>query len=130
MPYPGTVLHDFCVKNDLIDAKRWADVHSYRGGSVLKETSFTHLELEKMRVLFKWHLNASLQNECSAEYQASINELEATCDEDWRGGIAEAMYHQRDQELDAKYRRRQVDHYITKAYVNMFWAGEYSYDIS
>lgn len=130
MPYPGTVLHDFVVNNDLIDPARWNDVRSYRGGSVLKEGSFTHLELEQMRVLFKWHLNVALENECSAEYQRNIEELEAMSKDDWMSGRAEEVYKQRDPELDRKFRELEVDHYITKKYVNMFWAREYNYDIS
>jgi radical SAM superfamily enzyme YgiQ (UPF0313 family) len=130
MPYPGTVLHDFCVHNDLIDPAKWDEVRSYRGGSVLKETSFRHLDLEKMRVLFKWHLNVALDNECSAEYRAHIDRLEALSADDWLNGRAEEAYHERDPILDKRYRELEVDHYITKKYINMFWAKEYGYDIS
>jgi radical SAM superfamily enzyme YgiQ (UPF0313 family) len=130
MPYPGTVLHDFCVNNDLIDPQKWDEVRSYRGGSVLKEKSFTYLELEKMRVLFKWHLNVALDNECSSEYQREIDTLDALSPEDWMAGKAEEAYYERDPELDKRFREREVDHYITKKYVNMFWAKEYGYDIS
>jgi radical SAM superfamily enzyme YgiQ (UPF0313 family) len=130
MPYPGTVLHDFCVNNDLIDPSKWDEVRSYRGGSVLKETSFSYLELEKVRVLFKWHLNVALENECSAEYRKNIEELESFGADDWLGGKAEEAYHERDPILDKRFRERTVDHYITKKYVNMFWAKEYAYDIS
>lgn len=130
MPYPGTVLYDFCVNNDLIDEQKWNEVRSYRGGSVLKETSFTYLALEKMRVLFKWHLNAALENECSSEYQRNIDELEAMSDDDWKNGNAESEYNARDPEIDQRFRSLEVDHYITKKYINMFWAKEYNYDIS
>jgi len=130
MPYPGTVLHDFCIKNDLIDSTKWDDVRSYRGGSVLKEASFTYLELQQIRLLFKWHLNVALDNKCSAEYQRNIDELEAMSETDWFSGQVEQVQNERDQELDKKYRDRQVDHYITKKYVSMFWAKEYGYDIS
>jgi radical SAM superfamily enzyme YgiQ (UPF0313 family) len=130
MPYPGTVLHDFCVNNDLIDPQKWDEIRSYRGGSVLKETSFTYLELEKIRVLFKWHLNVALENECSDLYRKNIEELERLSPDDWFGGKAEEAFHQRDPELDQRFRERKVDHYITKKYVNMFWAKEYDYDIS
>lgn len=130
MPYPGTVLHDFCVNNDLIDPQKWDEVRSYRGGSVLKEGSFTYLELEKMRVMFKWHLNAELENDCSDEYQQYIDRLSARKDSDWFDGVAEDAFHELDRELDQRWRERKVDHYITKKYVNMFWAEEYDYDIS
>ncbi len=130
MPYPGTSLSDFCVANDLIDSRRWDDVHSYRGGSVLKEVSFSYLDLENMRVLFKWQLNAALGNDCSAEYQRNIDELEAMSPDDWFGGKVEDIYKVRDQELDDRFRRAEVDHYITKKYMNMFWAREYDFDIT
>ena len=112
------------------DPARWDDVRSYRGGSVLKETSFTHLDLERVRVLFKWHLNAALDNECSDEYQRNIDELEALGADEWLGGKVEERWKERDAELDRKYRDRGVDHYVTKKYVNMLWAGEYGHDLS
>jgi radical SAM superfamily enzyme YgiQ (UPF0313 family) len=130
MPYPGTVLHDFCVKNDLIDPGKWDEVRSYRGGSVLRETSFSRLDLEKIRVLFKWYLNSALQNDCSAEYQKNVDELEAMSDADWLNGKAEEVYQERDPVLDKRFRELEVDHYMTKKYINMFWAKEYDYDIS
>ena len=130
MPYPGTVLHDFCVSNELIDETKWDAVRSYRGGSVLKEISFTELELEKMRVLFRWHLNAALENECSPDYQRHIDELSEADEEDWLNGRVEEEFHRRDPDLDQRWREKRVDHYISKKYVNMLWAEEYAYDIS
>ncbi len=130
MPYPGTVLHDYCVNNNLIDETKWDAVRSYRGGSVLKEISFTYLELEKMRVLFKWHLNAALENECSKDYQKNIDELSHYDETAWTSGEVEEIYHQRDPLLDSHWRNERVDHYISKKYVNMLWAKEYDYDIS
>jgi radical SAM superfamily enzyme YgiQ (UPF0313 family) len=130
MPYPGTVLHDFCVNNDMIDTRKWNEVRSYRGGSVLKETTFTYLDLEKVRVLFKWYLNAALGNECSADYRRNSCELEAMSADDWFSGRAEEVYRERDPEIDQRYREREVDHYITKKYINMLFAKEYGFDIS
>jgi|GEM_PF-1399292 len=130
MPYPGTVLHDFCVNGGLIDPQRWNDIRSYRGGSVLKEGSFTYLELEKVRVLFKWQLNAALENECSDEYRKNVDDLEKMSEGDWMSGKAEEVYQEIDPKLDKRFRELEVDHYITKKYVNMFWAKEYGYDIS
>jgi len=51
-------------------------------------------------------------------------------EDDWMSGRVEEIWAQRDPELDAAWRRREVDHYISKKYVNMFWAKEYDYDIS
>jgi radical SAM superfamily enzyme YgiQ (UPF0313 family) len=130
MPYPGTVLHDYCVNNKLIDESKWDAVRSYRGGSVLKEISFTYLELEKMRVLFKWHLNAALENECSSDYQKNVDELSSYDEEAWTSGKVEEIYMQRDPVLDSYWRDRGIDHYISKKYVNMLWAREYDFDIS
>lgn len=130
MPYPGTVLHDFCVNNDLIDPQKWDEVRSYRGGSVLKEGSFNYLDLEKMRVMFKWHLNVALENDCSDDFAGYVKRLSARKDSDWFDGTAEDAFQEMDRELDQRWRERKVDHYITKKYVNMFWAEEYDYDIS
>jgi len=130
MPYPGTVLDEFCHKNNLIDDERWDEVRSYRGGTVLKETSFRHVDLERVRVMFRWYLNAALNNECSAEYQRHIDELSAISDERWMAGEVEPMWAEREAELDAKFRSEKVDHYIGKKYINMLWAKEYDYDIS
>src|SRR5262249_19240443 len=130
MPYPGTGLWDFCKKHDLMDETKWDEVRSYRGGTVLKETSFSHLDLEKIRVMFRWHLNEELNNDCSEEYGRNIRELGALPDDVWRSGEAEKLWRERENEIDEKYRRLKVDHYVGKKYVNMFWAKEYDYDLS
>ena len=130
MPYPGTGLWDFCAKNDLMDESKWDEVRSYRGGSVLKEKTFTHLELEKMRVMFRWHLNEHLGNECSEEYRRNITELSALPDDMWLSGEAEKLWRDRENELDEKYRHLTIDHYVGKKYVNIFWAKEYNYDLT
>jgi len=130
MPYPGTTLDEYCRKNNLVDEQRWDEVKSYRGGSVLNETSFKHVELEKARVMFRWHLNANLGNECSAEYQSHIDELARLSDDKWLSGEAEKMWQEREPDIDATFRARKVDHYVGKKYVNMLWAREYDYDLS
>jgi radical SAM superfamily enzyme YgiQ (UPF0313 family) len=130
MPYPGTVLDTFCHENDLIDESRWDEVKSYRGGSVLKETSFTYPELEKARVLFRWNLNVSLENDCSDEYKKNVEDLSSMSDDRWMSGDVEKIWQEREPELDAKYRKQKVDHYVGKKYVNILWAKEYDYDLS
>jgi radical SAM superfamily enzyme YgiQ (UPF0313 family) len=130
MPYPGTGLWDFCKKHDLMDETKWDEVRSYRGGTVLKETSFSHIDLEKIRVMFRWHLNEELNNDCSEEYGRNIRELGALPDDVWRSGEAEKLWRERENEIDEKYRRLKVDHYVGKKYVNIFWAKEYDYDLS
>lgn len=130
MPYPGTVLWDFCIKNDLMDADKWDDVRSYRGGSVLKEKTFKHLDLEKVRVMFRWYLNRSLENECSEEYGRAIDDLDALSEDAWMSGEAEKIWQEREPELDEKYRALKIDHYVGKKYINLLWADEYDYDLS
>jgi anaerobic magnesium-protoporphyrin IX monomethyl ester cyclase len=130
MPYPGTGLWDFCVKNDLMDESKWDEVRSYRGGTVLKEKTFTRLELEKMRVMFRWHLNQQLENECSEEYARNIAELGSLSEDLWLSGEAETLWRERENELDEKFRRLSIDHYVGKKYVNIFWAKEYNYDLT
>lgn len=130
MPYPGTVLDKFCQDQDLINPDRWDDVRSYRGGSVLREKTFTYLELEQMRVMFRWQLNAALGNECSDEYRRSIEEFEHFDQAMWSDGRAEEMFTQRDGELDESFRKRHIDHYVNKKYVNILWAKDYNYDLS
>ena len=130
MPYPGTVLYDYCHANDLVDDSKWDEVRSYRGGSILKETSFTQLELEKVRVMFRWYLNSSLNNACSERYQQAIDALWAAPDEDWLNGKAESEWAAQEAELDGQFREQQVDHYVGKKYINILWAKEYDYDLS
>lgn len=130
MPYPGTVLYDYCLENGLMDNDKWDEVRSYRGGTVLNETSFSELELEKMRVMFRWHLNVALENECSATYQENIDELTAMSEEDWMSGKVEEIWQEREPGLDEKFRELKVDHYVGKKYVNMLWAEEYGYDLT
>ena len=130
MPYPGTALNDFCHKYDLVDDDKWDASKSYRGGTVLKESSFTHLELEKMRVMFRWHLNAALENECSPLYQKNIDELSAMSEDKWMSGDVEKIWQEREPEIDEQLRKQKIDHYVGKAYVNMMWSKEYGYDLS
>lgn len=130
MPYPGTSLDTFCRENNLVDEGRWNDIKSYRGGSVLNESSFTYLELEQIRVLFRWYLNYYLNNECSDAYKQNIDELLAMSEEDWMSGEVEKIWQQREPELDAMFREQKIDHYVGKKYVNMLWAREYDYDLS
>lgn len=130
MPYPGTVLDGFCHEHGLIDDQKWDEVRSYRGGSVLTETSFTQLDLEKVRVLFRWYLNYYLDNECSATYKQHIDELDAMSKDSWMSGEVEQIWQQREPELDEMFRKKQVDHYVGKKYVNMLYAKEYDYDLS
>jgi len=130
MPYPGTGLWDFCQETQLIDESQWDEVKSYRGGTVLKERTFRHVELEKVRVMFRWYLNAALGNECSAEYQKNIDDLWRLPDDLWLDGEAESVWKNREDELDARFRRQQIDHYVGKKYVNVLWAREYDFDLS
>jgi radical SAM superfamily enzyme YgiQ (UPF0313 family) len=130
MPYPGTVLDDFCNENNLVDPARWDEVKSYRGGSVLKETSFTHLDLEQIRVMFRWYLNYYLNNECSDVYKKNIDELAAMDKDKWMSGEVEKIWQEREPELDEMFRKQNIDHYVGKKYVNMLWAKEYDYDLS
>lgn len=130
MPYPGTTLDTYCKSNDYIDSNKWDEVRSYRGGSVLKEKTFTHADLERIRVMFRWYLNANLNNECSEEYTKNINELARLPDEQWLSGEVEKIWQEREPEIDQKFRHLKIDHYVGKKYVNMLWAKEYNYDLS
>ncbi len=130
MPYPGTTLDQYCHEHGLIDDARWDEVKSYRGGSVLKETTFTHLDLEKTRVMFRWYLNSYLNNECSDEYRRNIAELNKMSEDKWMSDDVEKIWQEREPELDEMFRKKKIDHYVGKKYVNMFWAEEYNYDLS
>jgi anaerobic magnesium-protoporphyrin IX monomethyl ester cyclase len=130
MPYPGTELDSYCRHNDLIDSQRWNQVGGYRGSTVLKETTFRHADLERVRVMFRWHLNASLGNECSAEYQRHIDDLWGHDDDRWLSGEMEPIWQEREKELDGRFRASQIDHYVGKKYINMLWAKEYGHDLS
>jgi radical SAM superfamily enzyme YgiQ (UPF0313 family) len=130
MPYPGTALDDYCKDNKLVDEERWDKIRSYRGGSVLKEISYTHLELEQIRVLFRWYLNYYLNNECSSTYKKNIDELIAMSEDKWMSGDVEKIWQEREPDLDEMFRKKKVDHYVGKKYVNIFWADEYGYDLS
>jgi len=130
MPYPGTNLYTYCRDQGLMDETKWDGVKSYRGGSVLNETSFSRLDLEKMRVMFRWHLNVALQNGCSETYAAAIAELDSLSEKVWMSGEAEELWLEREPMLDKQFREVQIDHYVGKKYVNMLWAEEYNYDLT
>jgi len=114
----------------MIDESKWDEVDSYRGGSVLKEEFMPSQELKKIRILFRWHLNAFLGNSASDTFRRLIDEFDRLPDEYWENGVIEQKYKEKDTEIDLSLRNQDISHYISKKYINMFWGKEYDYDIS
>jgi radical SAM superfamily enzyme YgiQ (UPF0313 family) len=129
-PYPGTQLYRECVQRHALDEERMEQVDSYRGDTILKEEYLSHLALTKLRVLFRWHLNAALGNGCASAYQAAIDDLAGRPEQAWNDGTAEREFAVRDRELDEEQRRNDVSHYVSKKYINVFWGREYGYDLT
>ncbi len=129
-PYPGTELYRECVAKGMIDESKWEEVDSYRGGSVLKDEYLPSLELKKIRVLFRWMLNANLGNGAAAVYRKEIDAFLALPATYWANGAIERMFAERDAEVDMALRQRDVSHYVSKKYINMLWGKEYGYDLT
>lgn len=129
-PYPGTELYHECIRHDMIDETKWDEVDSYRGGSVLKNEILPPLELKRLRVLFRWILNAHLGNKADKIYQGLLKEFHELPEEQWLNGDAERKFLAKDNEIDQKLREQDVSHYVSKKYINMFWGKEYEYDLS
>ena len=130
MPYPGTELYDFCKEQNLIDEGKWDEVYSYRGNTVLNQKYISNLEFNKIRILFKWYLNAFLNMEVSETYRKNIDELNKVSDDRWDNGEVQKIYAERDSELDHSFRQKKYGHYVSKKYVFIFWDKMYDFDLS
>ncbi len=129
-PYPGTELHQLCVDQGLIDESRWDAVRSYRGASVIDPEHLDPVEFYKIHVMFRWFLNADLGNEAEKTYRQNIEELSSLSDDRWNDGTAENLFLERDSEIDEELRKKKIDHYVLKKYINIYWSKEYDYDLS
>jgi len=129
-PYPGTALYKKCMQKGLIDKSKWIHVNSYRGDSVLKDEYLPPIGFKKIRTMFRWHLNRYLGNSAQRIYQENIEELESLPDNLWIDGTAEIIFQEKDTEIDLYLRKKGVDHYVSKKYINIYWAREFDYDLS
>ena len=130
VPYPGTELYMECERKGMIDESKWEIVDSYRGASVLKDEYLPSLDFEKIRVMFRWLLNANLKNEGSGIYEENLRELSSLPDDQWRAGEAERLFVERDAEIDRHLREKDISHYVSKKYINILWGREYNYDLT
>jgi anaerobic magnesium-protoporphyrin IX monomethyl ester cyclase len=132
VPYPGTELYHECENNGMIDESRWDSVDTYRGASVLKDEYLPSMRFKKIRVLFRWYLNANLgvSDEMEAIYRDGIEDLTSLPDEQWENGSVERLFLERDAEIDRQLREKDLSHYIKKKYINIYWGREYNYDIT
>ncbi len=129
-PYPGTELYKKCLEKNMINQSKIDSVESYREDSVLKDEFLPPLEFKKIRVMFRWHLNAFLANGAEKVYRENIREIDGLSDDHWRNGEAEKIFLERDRELDRHFRHRLIDHYIRKKYINILWGELYNYDLT
>ena len=130
MPYPGTGLYNFCKKHNLINEEKWDVISSYREDSVLKDNYISAMDFRKIRIMFKWYLNANLGDKVAKVYQRQIGEFNKMDDDRWLNGEVEKIYAERDEELDLLLRKQRLDHYITKKYMYIYWGKIYNYDLS
>ncbi|MDH4099011.1 MAG: B12-binding domain-containing radical SAM protein [Nitrospirota bacterium] len=130
IPYPGSELYRDCVASGMLDSAKWDVVDSYRGASVLKDEYLPPLEFKKARVMFRWYLNANLHNEGRAIYLKNIDDLYSRSRELWENGEVEKIFAERDAEIDQELRKKDISHYVSKKYINIFWGREYQYDLS
>ncbi len=129
-PYPGSELYHECIRKGMIDESKWDQVGSFRGGSVFKDEFLPSLELKKIRVLFRWLLNANLDNPAAEVYKAQVDEFWSLSDDKWETGKVEKLFQERDLKIDLDLRRKDISHYVSKKYINIFWGREYGYDLS
>jgi radical SAM superfamily enzyme YgiQ (UPF0313 family) len=130
IPYPGTSLYLECRKQGLIDDDKLHAIGSYRGDSPLIEEAVPALPFMKLRQLFRWHLNVALHNEARPVYEEQIRDLLTYPADAWLDGSVEREFLQRDAEIDQYLRDRDISHYVSKKYINIFWGKEYGYDLT
>ncbi len=129
-PYPGTELYIHCKENDMIDEEKRKHIDNYRSSSILKSEFLSSMDFVKIQRLFRWYLNKHLNNEAYEIYNDNIESLYAYPDEKWLDGSVEKVFLEKDRELDQELRKKDISHYISMKYINLFWGKEYNYDIS
>ena len=129
-PYPGTELYQVCKEKGVIDEALWDRIDSYRAESVLGDGYFPRLDFKKVRVMFRWFLNERLRNKAEGIYRENIESLSALSDEQWKDATAEKLFKERDTEIDLSLRKKDISHYVSKKYINIYWGSEYDYDLT
>jgi radical SAM superfamily enzyme YgiQ (UPF0313 family) len=130
IPYPGTALYKLCREKGMIDEAKWNQADSYRGGSVLKDEYLPPLKFKKIRVMYRWFLNAHLRNDVQGIYRDHIRELDSLRDDQWHDGCAERLFRERDAEIDHDLRKKDIGHYVGKKYIHIYFGKEYHYDLT
>lgn len=129
-PYPGTELYKVCMEKDVIDETSWDRIDSYRADSVFKEGYLPRLPFKKVRVMFRWFLNERLRNSAEGIYRENIEDFSALSDEQWGNGTVEKLFGEKDTEIDLDLRKKDISHYVSKKYINIYWGSEYNYDLT
>ncbi len=130
IPYPGTALYKLCREKGMIDEAKWNQADSYRGESVLKDEYLPPLKFKKIRVMYRWFLNANLNNDVRGIYRDHIRELDSLPDDQWHDGCVERLFKEREAQIDQDLRKKDIGHYVGKKYIHIYFGKEYHYDLT
>jgi radical SAM superfamily enzyme YgiQ (UPF0313 family) len=108
-PYPGTEYHKIAKDMDLIDETR--HYHNFIHDTKLKWSDEDRLWIDKVRAVFWWWMNISLDNEASGLYKELVTMLEAMSADEWLDPETERKMWDLDDSLSNMLKLRGITHY-------------------
>lgn len=108
-PFPGTEYHEISQEFDLIDESR--HLHNFIHDTKLKWSDDDRLWIDKVRCVFWWWMNVSLENEASPLYAELVKMVEAMSAEEWLDPETERRMWDLDDALSNIFKQRGITHY-------------------
>jgi len=82
-PFPGTAIHDLCVKRKLIDRRRVDGTETFYEGTCLRFEPESALLVEKLQRCFHWYVNARTAFGAREVYAGLVDEIENLSAGEW-----------------------------------------------
>ena len=87
-PFPGTEIHDLCLKERLIDPKKQDSNATFYSGSCLRFTPEIDLFIGKLQRAFHWYVNARADIPGRDTYRRLVEEIESLDSVGWKSRSA------------------------------------------
>ena len=108
-PYPGTEYHDIAKEMDLIDETK--HFHNFLHDTKLKWSAEDRLWIDKVRCVFWWWMNVTLDNEASDLYREFVTMVEKFTEDEWLDPEMERRIWDLDESLSNWLKMREITHY-------------------
>ncbi len=108
-PFPGTEIHDLCLRERLIDSGKQGRNETFYSGSCLRFTPETELFISKLQRAFHWYVNARADIPARDTYGRLVREIESLDSAAWKSRSAEFL--DEDRRVSAGLAGRADPHY-------------------